>query len=121
MTGVVDEVWPEGGEFTVSVHFDVDPPGTESYSFRHEELCAAVGFMPGATDSAIMRKLLGRKVKYYSDMLDAEQVEFVRPTNQGKPFYKVDRFPNYPTLDQLNFVGEFGFRAIYLSSIIGVK
>ena len=120
MTGVVDDVWAPGGEFDYSVHFDGEPEG-ESFSFSAEELCAATGFMPGATDEQIMRKLLGRKVIYWADMLDREESEYVRPTNVGKRFYRVQRYENYPTLDQVHFVGQFGFRSIYLSSIIRVK
>jgi len=120
MVGVVDEVFDPDGEFTTSIHFDGDPAG-ESFSFRDEELCAAMGFMPGADDAAILRKLLGRKVIYFADMLDREEVEFVRATNKGKVFYRIERFESYPTLDQIHFVGEFGFRSVYLGSIIGVK
>ena len=118
MIGTVTEVYEPGGHFDVSVQF---PGDTEQYSYGADELCPATGFMPGASEGMILEKLLGKKIVYFSDLLDADTVDYVRPSNKDNRYYRVERFKNFPELDQIHFVGEFGFRSIYLSAIIRIK
>lgn len=118
--GTVVEVHEAGGEFDVSVKLDEDDSG-DSYGFADQELCAATGFMPGASDIDIMRKLLGRKVVYYNDLANEEQFDYVRQTNKGNRYFRVERFDGYPELNQIHFIGEHGFRSIYIDSIVKLR
>lgn len=79
-----------------------------------------MSFDPEATDAEILAQLLGKKIRYWIDSVDSDDIEFVRPTNNGKPFYKVERKAK-PVYDQVHFVGTYGFRAIYLSNILEVR
>lgn len=135
LKGTVTDVIDYGADESVGnvmVALDADKDG--EYEFTPQELCKATGFMPGATDEAILQALLGKRVTYYRDLAETEETVEVLSSNRfhrHKPneFYRVQRFDN-PIFDQVHFVaqrrGERGhrelfFASIYLSAIVEVR
>lgn len=117
LRGTVVEVYDDDGEFDCSIKLDRIPE--DEFSFRFEELCPAKGFMPGATDNQILDALLGKKLRWWNGGLRQEETDHVRATNKHSVYYTVVRNEINPLKDYVTFVGAYGFRAVYLSAIIG--
>lgn len=123
-TGVVIEVYEDGGEFDCSITLD-DEDGNDAYSFVFGELTPAQTFMPGATDPEILDALIGKTITYWRDMTGTTEKVYVKPTNATlmhlpNQYFRVDRFSN-PAFDQVSFISDNGFTAVYLSAIVSVR
>jgi len=114
LVGTVEEV----DELGVAVRLDADKEVT--YDFAAEELTVATGFMPGATDDQLYQKLAGRTMIYYRDLADDEDTTLVLNTPLARKHFRIERRDD-PLFDQVHFLDPTGFRAVYLSNIIGVK